>query len=348
MDDIVQLRGAVQMTETSSPLRIGVLGAARITAAALLQPARATPDVQVAELAARDPARAREFAAKHGIEQVLPSYQALVDDPTLDAIYNPLPNGLHGYWTRRALAAGKHVLCEKPLTANATEAADLSLAAQASGKVLMEAFHYRYHPLIDRLLAIIRSGQLGAIRHIEAHLCAPNFKRHDIRYRYDLAGGATMDMGCYPIHLVRTLAGAEPRVTHAKALCTGRDRLVDRAMTADLAFGDGRTGRIICSMWSRRVFDTSAIVVGERGELRVRNPFLPHLYHRLRLRANGQTMAERVPGDSTYTHQLRAFVAAVRTGAAFPTTPEDAVANMRVIDAVYLAAGLPLRNPTPV
>ena len=232
--------------------------------------------------------------------------------PRSTPIYNPLPNGLHGYWTRRALAVGKHVLCEKPLTANAAEAAELARAAQASDKILMEAFHYRYHPLIDRLLAIIDDGQLGAIRHIEAHLCAPNFRRHDIRYRYDLAGGATMDMGCYPIHLIRTLAGAEPRVTHAEALCTGRDRLVDRAMTADLTFGDGRTGRIICSMWSRRVLDSSAIVVGERGELRVRNPFLPHLYHRLRLRSDGQTATEHVAGDSTYTHQLRAFSAAVR------------------------------------
>jgi len=330
------------------PLRIGILGAARIASSALIQPARAVPGVQVAAVAARDPARAREFAARHGIARVLPSYQALVEDPALDAIYNPLPNGLHGTWTLRALHAGKHVLCEKPLAANATEAADMARAAQANGKVLMEAFHYRYHPLMSRLLEIIRSGQLGAIRHIEAHMCTPGLRWWDIRYRYDLAGGATMDLGCYTIHLLRTLAGAEPRVTRAEVLCTGRDRLVDRAMTADFAFADGGTGRIVCSMWSRRLLDLSAVVVGEQGELRVRNPYLPHLHHRILLHSGNRAVKEHVGGDSTYAYQLQAFVAAARTGAAYATTPADAVANMRAIDAVYLAAGLPLRNPTPV
>ena len=301
-------------------------------------------------IAARDPDTApRKFAAaaRHRAGPCPPTKRS-IDDPDIDAIYNPLPNSLHGAWTIRALQAGKHVLCEKPLAANAAEADDMARAAQSSGKVLMEAFHYRYHPLIARLLEIIRSGQLGAIRHIETHLCTPTYRWWDIRFRYDLAGGALMDVGCYTIHLLRTLAGAEPQVTHADALYTGRDRLVDRAMTADFAFADGFTGRIICSMWSRRLLDISATVVGERGELRVRNPYLPHLHHRVWLRTGNRTVRPHVEGDSTYHHQLAAFVAAVRTGAAYPTTPEDGLANMRVIDAVYQAAGMPLRQPTPV
>ena len=335
------------MSSDARPLRVGILGAARITPTALIAPARAIPGVEIVAVAARDEGRAREFARRHGIPHVLASYADLVDDPVLDAIYNPLPNSLHGQWTLRALAAGKHVLCEKPLAANATEAADMAAAAQASGAVLMEAFHYRYHPLTLRMIEYIRSGRLGAIRHIEVHMCSPNFKPQDIRYRFDLAGGATMDLGCYTIHLLRTLAGAEPQVIAAHALRTGRDERVDRAMTADFRFDDGRTGRIICSMWSRRLLDFSAVVVGDRGKLGVLNPFLPHLYQRLKLQSGEITVVESVAGESTYTHQLRAFVAAARDGAAYPTTPADGVANLRVVDAVYRAAGLPLRAPSP-
>jgi predicted dehydrogenase len=336
----------VDVNGAARPLRIGILGAARIAPGALIRPAQTVPGVQVVAVAARDAGRAAEFARRHGIPRVAASYAELVADPELDAIYNPLPNGLHGHWTIRALAAGKHVLCEKPLAANATEAAAMAAAAQASGKVLMEAFHYRYHPLIQRMLELIASGRVGAIHHIETHLCSPNLKWRDIRYRYDLAGGATMDLGCYAIHLLRTLAGAEPHVTAATAALLSRDPRVDRAMTADFRFDDGRTGRIVCSMWSRRLLDFSAVVVGDKGTLSVINPYLPHLYHRLTLKSERGARVEKVAGEPTYTHQLRAFVAAVQEGAAYPTTPADAVANLRVIDAVYTAAGLPLRAPT--
>jgi predicted dehydrogenase len=128
-------------------LRIGVLGAARIAPNALLKPAREVPEVTVAAVAARDPARARAFARKHGVARVHDSYAELVADPDLDAVYVPLPNSGHAEWTLAALAAGRHVLCEKPLTANAGEARAVADAAAASGLVVMEAFHYRYHPL---------------------------------------------------------------------------------------------------------------------------------------------------------------------------------------------------------
>lgn len=326
----------------STPLRFGILGAARIAPNALIHPARRTPGAQVAAVAARDPARARAFAQRHGIARVHPDYAALLADPKVDAIYNPLPNSLHGEWSIRALQAGKHVLCEKPLAANAQEAAQMRDAAQSAGCVLMEAFHYRYHPLTARLLEIIRNGELGTIRHVEAHMAAPLVRRGDIRYRYDLAGGATMDMGCYTIHLLRTLTGAEPEVIAAQAKLRGSK--LDRAMAADLRFPDGTTGRIVCSFWSSTVLSIQAHVRGDRGDLRVLNPFLPHLFHWLTVRAGGKTRHERITGESTYTYQLRAFLDAVQTGAPFPTSPEDAVANMQVIDAVYRAAGLPLRG----
>src|SRR2546422_5295627 len=130
----------------ADPLRFGILGAARIAPMALVRPAQRVPEASVLAVAARDPERARRFAARHGIPRVHPSYDALLADPEIDAIYNPLPNALHAPWTIRALAAGKHVLCEKPFAANAAEAGGMARAAERSGRGLMEAFHSRYHP----------------------------------------------------------------------------------------------------------------------------------------------------------------------------------------------------------
>ncbi len=200
-----------------APLRVGVLGAARIAPAAIVGPARRNPEVEVVAVAARHRGRAESFAAKHGIGRVVDSYEQLVSDPEVDAVYNPLPNGLHGRWTMAAVAAGKHVLCEKPFTANAEEAREVAAAAEGSGLVVMEAFHYRYHPLFARVLDLIATGAVGTVRHVEAQLCFPLLSAKDIRWDLALAGGATMDAGCYPIHMVRHLVGAEPSVTSARA-----------------------------------------------------------------------------------------------------------------------------------
>ncbi|OUC05546.1 oxidoreductase, partial [Litorilinea aerophila] len=257
-------------------------------------------------------------------------------------LYIPLPNSLHHPWTLRGLEADKHVLCEKPLAANATEAAAMVQKAHQSGQLLMEAFHYRYHPLAARMKAIVDSGELGAIRHVEAHFCIPTWRPWDIRYRYDLAGGALMDTGCYCVHLVRFLAGAEPEVIQARAWL--RSPQVDRRMEADLGFADGRTARIVCSLWSATLLRVLVRVEGEAGELTVLNPILPHLWHRLQVRTATGVRREQVPGDSTYVHQLRAFVQAVQNGIPIPTNGADGLANMRVLDAIYRAAGLAPRS----
>ncbi len=326
-----------------TPLRIGILGAARIAPMALIKPARQVADVAIAAVAARDPARARAFAAKHGIPRVADSYDALLADPEIDAVYNPLPNSLHAAWTIKALEAGKHVLCEKPLAANADEARAMVEAATRCGRVLIEAFHYRFHPLAARMRAILESGALGAVRHIETTMCIPMLLPGDIRYRWDLAGGATMDVGCYTISLLRFLAGAEPEVVRAEARLASPN--VDRWMTADFRFADGRTGRVTCSLFSSQLLRLNAVVRGERGEMRVFNPFAPHFYHRLSVRTADGVRRERVAGEATYTHQLRAFAEAVR--AHQPTDGSDAIANMQVIDAVYAKAGLPRRGAEP-
>jgi predicted dehydrogenase len=325
-------------------VQIGVLGAARIAPQALIKPARENNDVVVAAVAARDVSRAQAFAAKHGIARVHDSYEALLADPDIDAIYNPLPNGLHGKWTRAALAAGKHVLCEKPFTANAAEAREIAELAAHSDRVVMEAFHYRYHPLALRIEEIIASGELGKLQRVEASLCFPLPKFSDIRYNYALAGGAMMDAGCYPVHMVRTFGGSTPEVVSAQAKLRGPQ--IDRAMTAELQFADGHTGRIRCSMWSPRLLDFSAHVVGEQGELGALNPLMPQIYHRLSVRSAAGKRVEHFPRRATYAYQLDAFAAAVLHGEPVKTTPEDAVENMTVIDAIYRAAGLPIREPS--
>jgi predicted dehydrogenase len=334
-------------TERHAPreqVRIGLLGASRIAPLALINPARQNDDVVVVAVAARDVSRARTFAAKHGVAQVLDSYEALVTNPDIDAIYNPLPNGLHGKWTRAALAAGKHVLCEKPFAANASEAREIARLAQGSSRVVMEAFHYRYHPLALRIEQIVASGELGRLERVESTFCFPLPKFSDIRYNYSLAGGATMDVGCYAVHMVRTFGGSTPEVVSAQAKL--RDRQVDRAMTAELRFPEGHTARIRCSMWSSHLLGLSAKVIGDGGEARLRvvNPMAP--FRRLAVRSMRGNRVERFPARSSYAYQLDAFAGAVLRGEPVKTPPEDAVENMTVIDAIYRAAGMPLREPT--
>jgi predicted dehydrogenase len=321
-----------------------VLGAARIAPSALIKPAKDNAEVVVAAVAARDGSRARAFAAKHGIARVHESYEALIADPDLDAVYNPLPNGLHGKWTRAALAAGKHVLCEKPFTANAAEAREIAGLAAKSDRVVMEAFHYRYHPLALRTEQIIASGELGKLERVEAALCFPLPKFSDIRYNYSLAGGAMMDAGCYAVHMARTFGGSTPEVVSAQAKL--RDPQVDRAMTAELRFAEGHTGRVRCSMWSSRLLEITAHVVGDRGEVRLFNPVTPQFFHRLSIRSSDGKRVERFPRRPSYAYQLDAFAGAVLRGEPVKTTPTDAIENMTVIDAIYRAAGLPLRQPS--
>ena len=355
-----------------------MLGAARITPTAVVKPAHALPDyATVVAVAARDRGRAEKFARKHDIPTVHESYEDLLADRNVDAVYNPLPNGLHGKWTVAALQAGKHVLCEKPFTANAEEAASVAavadMAREGQGLVTMEAFHYRYHPLADLVKSLVDEGSLGRIGRIEARAVVPYFKPGDIRFDLSLAGGSLMDIGCYAVHQTRFIAGAEPTVVSAEVKTKSPG--IDRWIRAHLRWDDGRTGMITVGMYSlgRPMIDIRAS--GNRALLKVLNPTQPHLYNRVTVKPHtgkmrvrdpleqrrasipgithpaqvsteGRANHVRVRGGTTYWYQMRAFVDAIRTGAPVITDAEDAVKNMRVIDDIYRAAGLPVREPT--
>ncbi len=321
-------------------IRFGILGAARITPDALIKAAQNVPDAEVVAVAARDPKRAQEFAAAHGIPKVHTTYDDLVNDPELDVIYNPLPNSLHCRWTIAALRASKHVLCEKPIASNAVEAERMAKAAAETGKILGEAFHYRYHPLADRIHALMNDGTLGRLVHVEGQFSVP-IPESNIRFDWSLAGGATMDLGCYPLHMIRYFSGLTPRVISAKAEIGPKD--IDITMEAALELAGGVTATMSCAMKKDSPLRASFTARGERGELRVTNPIAPHRGHQLTVKTGAGEKNETVPGDTTFTHQLRAFVKAVRGEATFPTDGTQGIINMRVIDDVYRAAGLPPR-----
>ena len=328
---------------TDFTVRFGLLGAAAITPLAMVTPAREVDGVSLDVIAARDPARAQEFAEMHGIHRVSEHYQALIDDPDIDAVYIALPISAHAEWAIAALKAGKHVLCEKSLCQNAREAERMKRAAEASGRVLMDAFHYRYHPMFEAAKHCVGSGELGAIKHIDArfHVKGP-VSPHDIRKIYDLGGGVTMDIGCYPLSWLRHLMGEEPDVLSVEAKEDPAD--VDVALAADLRFPSGATGRISGRMDECSRFCAAVLISGEAGQLSLVNPLVPQLGHRYQLRKGGEVIDRTFDQKTTYAYQLEAFLAATRGKASNLTDAEDGLKQMQLIDAVYARGGLKPRG----
>ncbi|MFJ8463573.1 Gfo/Idh/MocA family protein [Streptomyces swartbergensis] len=331
------------------PLRIGVLGAARITGRSLIDPARATGHRLVA-VAARDRARAEAFAAEHGVERVADSYAELVADPEVDVVYNPLANGLHGPWNLTALAAGKHVLSEKPSASNAGEAVEVREAAARAGTVFMEAFHYLFHPVTRRLHELLDSGELGELRHVEAMVAIAAPPDTDPRWSLPLAGGALMDLGCYSLHALRMLApwaGGPPRLVGARAGERAGAPGVDEWLDADLEFPGGATGSARCHM-AYDELEMSIRITGSRGEATAPNFVLPQMDDRIVVRTPEGERTERLGTRSSYTYQLEAFAARVRDGAALPLDADDAVTTTALIDDCYRGAGFEPRPRTRI
>jgi len=321
------------------PLRIGILGAAKIAPPAVIAPARDNPDFVVSAVGARDPERAKTYAAEHNIPHVAKDYDALVRHPEVDVVYNALPPQAHAKWSIAALEAGKAVLCEKPFAMNAAQVRTMVDAARRTGRVLVEAFHSRHHVVLKRAIAIVRSGELGRLQRAEATFGVPiPYREGELRWTREQGGGALMDLGCYPVMALRSVLGGEPRVVRAK--CT-LDHDVDVTTIADLDFA-GVPAVLSTSMAPER-FSANLRVDGTNGKLEIVNYLAPQMGCRFTVTIGGQAREEPTAGDATYIAQLKELGDVLLRGTPQLVTLEDSLGNMTAIDAIYAAGGVDRR-----
>ncbi|EJJ27113.1 Gfo/Idh/MocA family protein [Rhizobium sp. CF142] len=324
--------------------KIGILGAAGIAPNAIILPARRRSDVSVAAVASRRADVGVAYAAKHGIPTHYTSYEALLGDPAIDIVYNALPPSGHAEWTIKALQAGKHVLCEKPVAMNAAEALAMVNEAKVQGRVFAEAFHDRYHPVFLHLLAL--KPRLGAIRILQAEFSVGiPYDPKNIRYDPSVGGGALMDLGCYPLHWLRSFfMEGEPEIISARArVCAlGSDTRIE----AQLRFGGDTSATMIADIQdppSRSLLR----VEGEKGIVELDNPCLPHRGHSLREWLSGRYSEYTIAGGTTYDYQIAAFLNAIDTRVPLPTGGQDSIGNMIAIDRIYEIAGVVRPWPAP-
>jgi xylose dehydrogenase (NAD/NADP) len=315
-------------------VQFGVLSTANIGVKAVV-PAIQRSEHAVAAIASRDEGRANEVAADLGIERAYGSYDALLGDDDLDAMYVPLPNGLHAEWTKRAADAGLDVLCEKPLAVDAAEARGLAAYCEDAGVTLMEAFMYRYHPRTRRAREIVRA-ELADVRGAFATFQFPlRGRADDIRLDPELAGGSLMDVGCYAVNVTRTLLG-EPSAVTARTV-DSRDCGVDTHVAAQLEY-EGATAQVSAS------FDTQDVqryrIEAENGWLEApADAFVPRgETAELRYAVDGREVVETFDAGDQYRLQVEHFADRVASGVAPETDGGEAAANMAVIDAIYEAA----------
>lgn len=315
-------------------IRIGILGAGRIALPAIIAPARERSDVTVHCIAARDAERAETFARIHGLPFWSAGYDAMLTREDIDLVYIGLPPMLHREWTERALRSGKAVLCEKPFALNAGEAEAMVAAADSEGLPLIEAFHYRYHPLFRTLEALVADGAIGRVVTARAWLRYP-IPDHAGEHRWsaEAGGGALMDLGCYPVHALRTLLG-EAAVTEARmALVRG----VDRAVAARLTFSPGVRATLHASMHTSAP-SSGIILNGASGRLAVRGFLMPHRGAEAILEHGGRRTRLEVDPVTTFAAQLDHVVAVLRGEAQPLTGGTDAAANMALLDRIRASA----------
>jgi D-xylose 1-dehydrogenase (NADP+, D-xylono-1,5-lactone-forming) len=315
-------------------IRIGLLSTANINRL-LLGGARAAEEVEVVAVASRDGARADAYAAEHGIGRAHGSYDALLADPDVDAVYVPLPNSLHVEWSIRALDAGKHVLCEKPLTRHPDRAEAAFDAAERVGRVLAEGFMWRHHPQARRLQELAADGAIGRLRLVRAAFSFDIFgggRPDDVRLQASLDGGGLMDVGCYCVSAMRLLAG-EPERANGRRIDGGDG--VDVRFTGTLGFAGGVLGSFDCGL--DMVARSALEVVGDGGSLFLADPWHGRAPG-IELRRHDGVEAIAVASPNSYACELEDFAAAVRGERPHPFGRADAVGQARAIAALYRAA----------
>jgi xylose dehydrogenase (NAD/NADP) len=313
-------------------MRLGLLSTANINRQ-ILGGAAATDRVDVVAVGSRDGAKAQAYAAEQGIPRAHGSYEALLEDAEVDAVYVSLPNGMHHEWSMRALEAGKHVLCEKPYTRHPAEAEEAFDTAEQAGLVLMEAFMYRHHPQTRTVERLVRDGAVGRVVSVKAVFSFPLTDLTNVRAVPELEGGALMDVGCYCVSGSRLVAGEPVAVIGEQVVGpTG----VDMALYGTLRFADDVVSQIEASF--RAPERQLLAIVGEEGVIRVHAPWRVDWGGELTIQRGASREVVQVEEANSYTLELENLADAIEGRAAPLLGRDDAVAQARVIDALYRAA----------
>lgn len=328
-------RERARVEKTQNPLRWGVLGAADIAVHKVIPAISASREGSVDAIASRTEERAEATAERLGIPKSYGSYQSLLDDPDIEAIYIPLPNHLHKEWTLAAAAAGKHVLCEKPLAMSSDDAREMITACEAAGVKLMEAFMYRLHPKWLKVRSLIDEGAIGDLVAIQSFFSYYNDDAGDIRNIPEFGGGALYDIGCYPVNVGRMLFASEPTVVKS-SIRRDADFGTDTMTSAVLDFA----GRHLTFTCSTLMADHQWVgVQGTTGRLVVEIPFNipPDRVTRILQYGVGEPAetVHEIPATDQYGAQADAFARAVRDDTPVPTPVEDAVGNLMVIEQIF-------------
>jgi predicted dehydrogenase len=323
---------------SSEPVRWGVLGAARIALDKVIPSMQEGRLSRVVAIASRSADKARAAAGALGIDRAYDSYDALIEDPDVEAIYNPLPNHLHVPWSIRAVQAGKHVLCEKPIALSAQEARELRDAAQRAGVLVGEAFMVRAHPQWIEARRLIESGRIGALQLVHGHFSYPRRDASDVRSRVEYGGGALLDIGCYPIVIARWMFGREPLAAVA-AIERDPEYHVDQITSGLLRF---EAGVATFNCGGAMVAHQRIELFGDRGRMQLDLPFTPRATERCRIIIDDGVRADaeivEVEAVNQYTLQGDRFSAAIRGTGEIPSSMDSAIDNMSVIDALFRSA----------
>ncbi len=318
-------------------VRWGIMSTAKIGLQKVIPAMQKGAYCDIRAIASRDPDRARDAAQRLGIPRSFDSYEELLGDPDIEAVYIPLPNHLHVPWSIKALEAGKHVLCEKPLGLNAANARELLVAAEEHSHLkVMEGFMYRHHPQWQRTKLLVDRGKIGELRAIQSFFAYYNVAPDNIRNRADVGGGGLMDIGCYPISLARFLFEAEPlRVCGVMELDPVFE--TDRQVSGIMVFGAG-TATFTCG--TQLAPYQRVNILGTDGRIEIEIPFNapPDQACRMWYQSGTQVEEIRVEVSNQYTIQGDLFAKAILDDSPVPTSLADGVANMQVIDALILSA----------
>ena len=325
-----------------TPLNWGILGAARIATSQVIPALQDGDRHRILAIASRDAEKAAAAAKSLAIPRSYGSYEALLEDPEVEAIYNPLPNHLHVPWSIRAMEAGKHVLCEKPIAMNAAEARTLLDARQKTGRHVCEAFMVRSHPQWIRARELVTGGRIGDLSLITGHFSYNRRDPNDVRSRVDYGGGVLLDIGCYPITMARWLFDAEPLRVSA-FMDRDPDMGIDRVTTGLVEFPGGRQLAFTCA--GQLVLHQVMHLYGSKGRLQLEIPFNPPHDRAVKMFVDdgrdlvgGGIETIEFPAANQFRLQADRFADAVQGKGEVPVTLEDSIANMEVIDALFRSA----------